>query len=135
MTLTMLIAEDDRTIAKAVAYTARMAWPDCQATIATSGQEALTPFAADHPNLVVLDVSMPAPDGFEVCQRIRTVSTVPILMLTVHDGTLDKVHALDLGADDYLTKPFAYLELRARLRARAPRPDGLPRAQRPAHGR
>jgi hypothetical protein len=66
---------------------------------------------------VVLDVSMPPPDGFEVCRRIREVSTVPILMLTVHDATLDKVRALDLGADDYLTKPFDHLELLARLRA------------------
>ncbi len=60
---------------------------------------------------------MPPSDGFEVCRRIREVSTVPILMLTVCDATLDKVHALDLGADDYPTKPFDHLELLARLRA------------------
>jgi len=60
---------------------------------------------------------MPPPDGFEVCRRIRDISTVPILMLTARDSTLDKVRALDLGADDYLTKPFDHLELLARLRA------------------
>jgi DNA-binding response OmpR family regulator len=66
---------------------------------------------------VVLDVAMPPPNGIEVCRRIRQVSRVPILMLTVRHGLLDKVRALDLGADDYLTKPFDHLELFARLRA------------------
>src|SRR5688500_12751357 len=60
---------------------------------------------------------MPPPDGFEVCREIRKVSQVPILMLTGRSSTLDKVHALDLGADDYLVKPFDHLELLARLRA------------------
>ena len=73
---------------------------------------------------MVLDVSMPPPDGFEVCRRIRESSQVPILMLTVHDATLDKVRALDLGADDYLTKPFDHLELLARLRALVRRASG-----------
>jgi DNA-binding response OmpR family regulator len=71
----------------------------------------------DRPDLVVLDVEMPPPDGFTVCRLIREVSHVPILMLTVRTSTLDKVRALDLGADDYLTKPFDHLELLARLRA------------------
>ncbi|HSH82152.1 MAG TPA: response regulator transcription factor [Herpetosiphonaceae bacterium] len=94
-----------------------MTWPGCQVTIAPSGEEALRRFAEEPPDLVVLDVSMPPPDGIEVCRRIRAISQVPILMLTVRDATLDKVHALDLGADDYLTKPFDPLELFARLRA------------------
>lgn len=67
---------------------------------------------------------MPPPDGFAVCQRIREVSDVPILMLTAHDSTLDKIRALDLGADDYLTKPFDHLELLARLRALIRRSTG-----------
>ena len=113
----LLIAEDTRTIAEAVAFGARMVWPDCEVTIASSGMEALQEFAQQQPDLVVLDVTMPPPDGFEVCRRIREQSPVPILMLTVRDSTLDKVRALDLGADDYLTKPFDHLELLARLRA------------------
>jgi two-component system, OmpR family, KDP operon response regulator KdpE len=64
-----------------------------------------------------LDVAMPPPDGLEVCQRIREMSAVPILMLTARGRTLDKVRALDLDADDYVTKPFDHLELLARLRA------------------
>ncbi len=113
----LLIAEDTPEIARAVAYGARMTWPDCRVAIAGSGAEALARFGEERPDLVVLDVQMPPPDGFEVCRRIRENSQVPILMLTVRDATLDKVRALDLGADDYLTKPFDHLELLARLRA------------------
>jgi DNA-binding response OmpR family regulator len=117
MSLKLLIAEDAHDVAEVVAFGMRMTWPDCQVTVAGSGTEALRAFEAEPPDLVVLDVSMPPPDGFEVCRRIRKTSQVPILMLTVHDATLDKVRALDLGADDYLTKPFDHLELLARLRA------------------
>ncbi len=117
MTLKVLIAEDARKVADVVAFGARMTWPDCEVTIAGDGEEALRRFTEERPDLVVLDVSMPLPDGFDVCRRIREVSQVPILMLTVRDATIDKVRALDLGADDYLTKPFDHLELLARLRA------------------
>ncbi len=117
MTMKLLIADDAHDIAEVVAFGARMTWPGCQVTIAGSGTEALQQFAHINPDLVILDVAMPPPDGFEVCRRIRDMPQVPVLMLTVHDGTLDKVRALDLGADDYLTKPFDHLELLARLRA------------------
>ena len=117
MTLKLLVADDARDVARVVAFGARMNWPDCRVTIATGGEEALRDFEMERPDLVVLDVAMPPPDGFEVCRRIRETSRVPILMLTVRDATLDKVRALDLGADDYLTKPFDHLELLARLRA------------------
>jgi two-component system KDP operon response regulator KdpE len=115
--LHVLIADDARDVAETVAFGARMNWPDCQVTIAADGADALRYFAETWFELVVLDVAMPPPDGFEVCRRIRESSQVPILMLTVRDGTLDKVRALDLGADDYLTKPFEHLELLARMRA------------------
>jgi DNA-binding response OmpR family regulator len=124
MRLKLLIAEDVPDVAEVVAFGARMTWPDCEVTVASSGAEALERFGAEAPDLVVLDVSMPPPDGFEVCRRIRETSQVPILMLTVHDATLDKVRALDLGADDYLTKPFDHLELLARLRALVRRSNG-----------
>jgi DNA-binding response OmpR family regulator len=117
MTFKLLIAEDARDVAEVVAFGARMTWPGCQVTIAADGAEALQSFADDPPDLVVLDVEMPKLNGFEVCQRIRATSEAPILMLTVRESTLDKVRALDLGADDYLTKPFDHLELLARLRA------------------
>ncbi len=117
MTIALLVAEDEPDVAGVVAFGARMVWPGCDVTIASDGATALRLFARGQPDLVVLDVSMPPPDGFEVCRRIRDISTVPILMLTARDSTLDKVRALDLGADDYLTKPFDHLELLARLRA------------------
>jgi two-component system KDP operon response regulator KdpE len=113
----LLIAEDDADVAEIVAFSARMNWPDCQVVLAANGQEALRLFKEESPDLVILDVSMPPPNGFEVCQRIRQNSAVPILMLTAREATVDKVRALDLGADDYLTKPFDHLELLARLRA------------------
>src|SRR5437016_271680 len=124
MTYKLLIADDARDIAEVIAFAVRLDWPECIVRIATNGQEALRCFAQEQPDLVILDVSMPAPDGFEVCQRIREASSVPILMLTVHARTQDKVRALDLGADDYLTKPFDHLELLARLRALTRRAAG-----------
>ncbi len=117
MTLKLLIAEDSRDVAEVIAIGAEMGWPGCRVVIAANGTEALERFREDPPDLVILDVSMPPPDGFDVCRRIREVSQVPILMLTAHHTTLDKIRALELGADDYLTKPFDHLELFARLRA------------------
>lgn len=127
----LLIVEDASDVAEIVAFAARMNWPDGEVHIATNGLDALDAFAANPPDLVVLDVSIPPPDGFEVCRRIRESSGVPILMLTVHDTTLDKVRALDLGADDYLTKPFDHLELLARLRALVRRSQQAPNATDP----
>ncbi len=130
--LKLLIAEDAQDVADVVAFGARMTWPNCSVTMARSGAEALQRFDEEAPDLVVLDVSMPPPDGFEVCRRIREMSEVPILMLTVRDATLDKVRALDLGADDYLTKPFDHLELLARLRALVRRSSTMPTSAGPA---
>ncbi len=117
MTVKVLIAEDARDVAEVVAFGVRMNWPGAQVMVAAGGAEALQSFLMEPPDLVILDISIPPPDGFEVCRRIREGSQVPILMLTVRDATLDKVRALDLGADDYLTKPFDHLELLARLRS------------------
>ncbi|MGI8552293.1 MAG: winged helix-turn-helix domain-containing protein [Dehalococcoidia bacterium] len=124
MTLKLLVAEDAPDVAEVVSFGARMTWPGCRVMVAGSGEAALAAFMEDGADLVILDVSMPPPDGFEVCRRIREVSAVPILMLTVRDATLDKIRALDLGADDYLTKPFDHLELLARLRALVRRSSG-----------
>jgi two-component system KDP operon response regulator KdpE len=113
----VLVADDERDLAVVVAFGVRMTWPGSTVLIAADGAEAVRLFETEGPNLVILDVEMPHMNGFDVCRHIRGVSDVPILMLTVRDATLDKVHALDLGADDYLTKPFEHSELLARLRA------------------
>ncbi len=124
MSLRILVADDARGVAEGVGFGARMIWPDAEVRIVSTGQEALQAFAEQAPDLVVLDVSMPPPNGLEVCEEIRKTSRVPILMLTVRDTTLDKVRALDLGADDYLTKPFDPMELLARMRALVRRGSG-----------
>jgi two-component system, OmpR family, response regulator len=84
---------------------------------ARDGEEALERFAAETVDLVVLDVMLPRLDGIEVCKRLRAESTVPIIMLTARDDEFDKVLGLELGADDYITKPFSIREFRSRVRA------------------
>lgn len=84
---------------------------------AQHGIAGLQMLEREHPSLVLLDVSMPKLDGWETCRLIRQVSDVPILMLTGRDEETDKARGLDLGADDYLTKPFGFVELEARIRA------------------
>src|SRR5215212_3857634 len=84
---------------------------------ASDGREALARFGEQTFDLVVLDVMMPKLDGLEVCKRMRARSTVPIIMLTAKTEEIDKVLGLELGADDYITKPFSMREFRSRVRA------------------
>jgi two-component system KDP operon response regulator KdpE len=84
---------------------------------ASNGLEAVAVWERENPHLLILDIMMPRMDGLEVCRRVRERSTVPIIVLTALDAESDKVTALDLGADDYLTKPFGVEELLARVRA------------------
>src|SRR5260370_16567169 len=97
MSLTLLIAEDESSIATIVSVGARMAWPDCTVRVASSGQQALQFFHESIPDLIVLDVQMPPPDGFTVCQRIRETSQVPILMLTLRHPTTNQSLPLHLA--------------------------------------
>jgi two-component system, OmpR family, response regulator MprA len=85
--------------------------------VALGGAAALEQARANRPDLVVLDLMMPGVDGLEVCRQLRANGGLPILVLTARGGTADRVRGLDLGADDYLVKPFAYAELLARVRA------------------
>jgi two-component system response regulator RegX3 len=97
---------------------------------AATGEEALAAAASRRPDLVVLDLGLPGMSGEEVCRRLRAESDVPIIMLTARDAEEDLVHGLQLGADDYITKPFSPRELTARVRAllRRARPDEIPQA-------
>jgi len=117
MPLTVLIADDDYGIAVVVAYAARQVWSGCRTLIAADGGTALRHFAAEGPDVVILDVTMPPPDGFEVCRRIRETSGAPILFLTASEGPAGKARAFALGATDYLLKPFDPDDLLAHLRA------------------
>jgi DNA-binding response OmpR family regulator len=112
---TILVVEDEQAIASFVAAFLRKGGYDVQMT--ASGREALAIVGANAPSLVVLDLMLPDLDGLEVCRRIRETSTLPVLMLTARDDDLDKIAGLEMGADDYLTKPFNPRELVARVRA------------------
>lgn len=84
---------------------------------ASNGQEAVDIAVKEHPDLILLDIRMPVLDGFSACERIREFSSVPIIMVTVFGKEIDRVHGFDLGADDYIVKPFSVNELLARVRA------------------
>ena len=112
---TILLADDEESVQKLLAYPLER--EGFRVLQARDGQEALDRFASERIDLVVLDVMLPKLDGLEVCKRLRAVSEVPIIMLTARDDELDKVLWLELGADDYITKPFSIREFRSRVRA------------------
>jgi two-component system, OmpR family, KDP operon response regulator KdpE len=111
----VLVVDDEHSIRRAVGRALTARGYDVQ--LATDGEQALSVAAAFQPDLVVLDLNLPALDGLSVCRQLRVWSSVPILVLSVREDEADKVAALDLGADDYLTKPFGIDELLARVRA------------------
>ena len=117
---TVLIVEDEEHLRVTLDYNLRKAGYTVQT--AGSGPEALARFDAAQPDLVLLDVMLPGFDGFEVCRRLRQVSSVPILMLTARTDEIDTVVGLELGADDYIAKPFRMRELLARVGAALRRP-------------
>ena len=110
-----LIVDDDRVLADVVAFTLRR--EGFEVTKAYDGQAALERWAAEQPDLIVLDINLPKLSGFEVCQHIRRQADTPILLLTVRDEEDDIVRGLELGADDYITKPFSPRQLVARAQA------------------
>lgn len=111
----ILIVDDDNNIAELVAlYLTK----ECFETkIVNDGEQALKEFQSFHPNLILLDLMLPGIDGYQVCREIRHISDVPIIMLSAKGETFDKVLGLELGADDYVIKPFDSKELVARIRA------------------
>jgi DNA-binding response OmpR family regulator len=112
---TILLVDDEDSIQKLLTYPLER--DGFQVVSARDGDEALQRFAEQRVDLVVLDLMLPKVDGLEVCKRLRAQSTVPIIMLTARDDELDKVLGLELGADDYITKPFSIREFRSRVRA------------------
>ena len=112
---TIVAADDDPQLLRLV--TRNLEFEEYEVLPASDGLQALEQVEAHSPDLVLLDVMMPRMDGFTVCERIREFSTVPIIIVTARGQDQDKVRGLDLGADDYLTKPFSVDELLARVRA------------------
>jgi DNA-binding response OmpR family regulator len=112
---TILLVDDEDAVQKLLAYPLER--DGFRVVQARDGEEALARFAEEHVDLVVLDLMLPKLDGLEVCKRLRASSSVPIIMLTARDDELDKVLGLELGADDYITKPFSIREFRSRVRA------------------
>jgi DNA-binding response OmpR family regulator len=112
---TILLVDDEDSIQKLLAYPLER--EGFRVLQARDGEEALERFRAERVDLVVLDVMLPKLDGLEVCKQLRAESSVPIIMLTARDDELDKVLGLELGADDYITKPFSIHEFRSRVRA------------------
>jgi DNA-binding response OmpR family regulator len=115
MARTLLVVEDEPTLRETLAEA--LAAEGFRIVTAADGRQALLRFRAEHPDLVLLDLMLPELSGIEVCRIIRAESSVPIVMLTAKDSELDKVLGLELGADDYVTKPFSLRELTARVRA------------------
>ncbi|MBI3978776.1 MAG: response regulator transcription factor [Chloroflexi bacterium] len=113
----ILIVDDDPNILEAISLSFQLQWQECQVLTATDGRKGLDLFFESEPDAVILDVAMPEMNGYEVLRRIRQVSDVPLLMLTAMGEEMDKVKGLELGADDYVTKPFSHLELFARIKA------------------
>ncbi|MCW2498981.1 MAG: putative two-component system response regulator [Frankiales bacterium] len=111
----VLVVEDEDSISEPLAYMLRK--EGFEVAVAADGPAGLAAFERDGADLVLLDLMLPGLSGTEVCRELRTRSAVPVIMLTARDSEVDKVVGLELGADDYVTKPFSHRELVARVRA------------------
>jgi two-component system response regulator RegX3 len=111
----VLVVEDEESFSEALGYLLRK--EGFEVTIAETGPDALAEFERGGADLVLLDLMLPGLSGIEVCQKLRQTSSVPVIMLTAKDSEIDKVVGLEIGADDYMTKPFSSRELVARIRA------------------
>ena len=113
----LLVVDDEPDVVESVRLGFTLQWRDVDVLGAGKGEEALDLIEQERPDIVLLDIGLPDIDGFEVLRQVRAFSDVPVLMLTARDDAMDKVKGLELGADDYVTKPFNHLELMARVKA------------------
>ncbi len=123
----VLIIEDEKSISDIIKF--NLTKEGFEVDTAYDGQDGLSKATSGKPDLILLDVMLPIMDGFQVCKKVRTESSVPILMLTAKEEEVDKVLGLELGADDYITKPFGMRELIARIKANIRRNDFMTTAQ------
>lgn len=122
-----LVVDDEKVIVKGIKYSLEQ--DDMQVDCAYDGEEALEMARSNNYDVILLDVMLPKADGFSVCQQIREFSDVPIIMLTAKGDDMDKILGLEYGADDYITKPFNILEVKARIKAIIRRAQGAERSQ------
>jgi two-component system KDP operon response regulator KdpE len=113
----ILVVDDEPDVVESIRLGFALQWREVDVLGAASGDVALDLVEREAPDLVLLDIGLPGRDGFEVLRELRAFSDVPVVMLTARDDAMDKVKGLELGADDYVTKPFNHLELMARVRA------------------
>jgi two-component system, OmpR family, KDP operon response regulator KdpE len=113
----ILVVDDEPDVVESIRLGFDLQWREVEVLGAGTGEAALDAVERERPDIVLLDVGLPDIDGFAVLTRIRAFSDVPVVMLTARDDAMDKVKGLELGADDYVTKPFNHLELLARVRA------------------
>jgi DNA-binding response OmpR family regulator len=124
---TVLVVDDEPTLRETLAEALEQ--DGLRVVTAKDGREALEVFRAESPDLLLLDLMLPQVSGIEVCRIVRRESSLPIIMLTAKDGEIDKVVGLELGADDYVTKPFSLRELMARIRGQLRRLDAADTAE------
>jgi len=122
----ILLVDDEPDVIKVIAMSFRMQQPAWEVISAHDGPEALELLEQERPDVVLLDIGLPDMNGLDVLKAIRLFSDVPVIMLTVRDDEFSKVQGLEMGADDYVTKPFSHLELLARVRAVLRRTQSLP---------
>jgi two-component system KDP operon response regulator KdpE len=113
----ILVVDDEPDVVESIRLGFALQWREVEVLGAAEGETALDLVERESPDLVLLDIGLPDRDGFDVLRELRTFSDVPVVMLTARDDAMDKVKGLELGADDYVTKPFNHLELMARVRA------------------
>jgi DNA-binding response OmpR family regulator len=129
----ILIVDNEPDICEVIAATLNLHWHDCKVSTAHDGEEAIEQFYQQNPDLIILDICMPRLNGLEVLEHIRRISDVPVIILSVRGEEIDKVRGLEMGADDYVTKPFGHLELLARVHAVMRRTDMIaPTAKAPS---
>ena len=113
----ILVIDDDPDVVEAVSLIFEIRWPDCTIVSAPEGDTGVQMVDTERPEFVILDIGLPDLDGYDVCQEIRRFSNVPIIMLTCRDSEADIIHGLQVGADDYIPKPFRTIELIARVQS------------------
>ncbi len=121
-----LLIEDERKIIDAIKVAFEFRWPDAELVDSTTGKRGIEMVKSEAPNIVILDLNLPDISGYEVLKALRQFSSVPVIILTVRSDDEDMLKGLEYGADDYITKPFNYMNLLARIRAVLRRTETIP---------